>query len=177
MAYTLNDFIGDCRQALLPDNGPQGREHARRCLEKLLVNEEFVSEHCGPAAPAGIHTLYQDDELDFVVLAHIYDTAKTSPPHDHGNSWAIYGQAVLYTDMTVWERVDDQSEQGHAELTVKHTYRLNPGMAGLFEPGDIHSIEFPKGARFVRVTGTDLKRIATQRYDLENKQVMVNPPT
>jgi hypothetical protein len=25
-------------------------------------------------------------------------------PHDHGNSWAIYGQALGWTEMTEWER-------------------------------------------------------------------------
>ncbi len=29
-------------------------------------------------------------------------------------------------------------------------------MAGIFDVGDLHSIDYPEGARFARVTGTDL---------------------
>ena len=40
-----------------------------------------------------------------------------SPPHDHGESWAIYGQAKLWTDMIEWKREDDGSDPKHAKLT------------------------------------------------------------
>ena len=37
--------------------------------------------------------LYEDAEFGFCILAHDYTDAKTSDPHDHAHSWAIYGQA------------------------------------------------------------------------------------
>lgn len=174
MTYTLENLIDDCRNALATVEGPQARERIRRSVEHLLANRDFVAEHCGPDANAAIHTLYQDATTGFVVLVHIYEKGKTSPPHDHGSSWAVYGQAVSYTDMTVWERVDDQTQEGYAELKQHKRYRLNPGMAGTFEPGDIHSIHFPSGARFVRVTGTDLSQIPTRHYDLDRNTVTIS---
>jgi hypothetical protein len=75
--------------------------------------------------------------------------------------------------MTVWKRDDEADEDGKARLTEEKSYRLEPGMAGTFEPGDIHSIHFPDGARFVRVTGTDLDSIPTYRFDPENETVAV----
>ena len=59
---------------------------------------------------AGLKVLYEDPKLGFQVLAHINDKARVSPPHDHGASWAIYGQATKYTDMTEWEREDNGSD-------------------------------------------------------------------
>ena len=53
------------------------------------------------------------------------------------------------------------------------TFRLTPGKAGIFEVGDIHSIQFPDGARFVRITGTDLDSIPTNRFNLEAQSVNV----
>lgn len=38
------------------------------------------------------------------------------------------------------------------------------------------SIRFPDGARFIRVTGTDLDEIAQNMYDLENKTVKLASP-
>jgi hypothetical protein len=46
----------------------------------------------------------------------------------------------------------------------------------VFHPGQIHSIKFPSGARFVRVTGTDLNTVAQARYDLKNNRVSVDDP-
>jgi hypothetical protein len=75
--------------------------------------------------------------------------------------------------MTLWSRKDDGSKEGFADLDEGETFRLTPGKAGKFEVGDIHSIHFPAGARFVRVTGTDLDAIPTNRFDLEKKAVNV----
>ena len=99
MAYTLDAFCHDCRDALKADAGPGGREAVRRKLELLLADRDFVAEHVTPAPP-GRHTLYEDPELGFVVLCHVNPRGGKSPPHDHGASWAIYGQATEYTDMT-----------------------------------------------------------------------------
>ena len=176
MPYTLEQFCDDCRAAIKADAGDGSRENIRQNLEKLLKNEAFVAAHCGPDAEHGIHTLFHDPETDVHVLAHIYESGTKSPPHDHGPSWAVYGQALLHTDMIVWKRNDDGSVDGQAELEVGDTYRLNPGMAGTFNPGDIHSIEFPDGARFVRITGTDLNQVEQKMFNLEENSVKVSSP-
>jgi hypothetical protein len=66
-------------------------------LERLLANKDLVEEYCGDAVPTGLKVLYEDPKLGFQILAHINDKARVSPPHDHGASWAIYGQATKYT--------------------------------------------------------------------------------
>ena len=115
MAYELQQFISDCRSILERDPGPKGREQVRTRLEHLLQNHDFVRHHC-EEAPRGLHVLYEDPKLGFQILAHINDKARVSPPHDHGDSWAIYGQATHYTDMTEWEREDDGHDPQHAKL-------------------------------------------------------------
>ena len=173
MAYSLDRFCTDCRRALKADPGEGGHEAVRHNLENLLADKDFVAAHCGPQAEAGIRTIYRDKETDFNVLVHVYEAGKTGPPHDHGTSWAVYGQVAEYTDMTAWKRLDDGSKEGEAKLERAGTVRLEPGMAGTFEVGDIHSIHFPDGARFMRVTGTDLDAIPTQRYDPDAGSVAV----
>jgi len=173
MAYTLEQFCADCHDALAKDRGNGGREAVRRNLERLLQNRELVEKECAPDRPRGTYTLYHDPELDFHVLAHCFDKGTVSPPHDHGNSWAIYGQARHHTDMTVWRRTDESKRPGHAELAVKGKYRLNVGDVGIFHPGDIHSIDFPDGARFIRVTGTDLDHVDQAVYNLKDNTVKI----
>jgi predicted metal-dependent enzyme (double-stranded beta helix superfamily) len=171
MAYGLDQFISDCRSILSADSGPPGRERVRTQLERLLQNPDFIGEHCSEKTPRGLHTLYEDPELGFQILAHINDKARVSPPHDHGYSWAIYGQATHHTDMTEWEREDDGSDPDHARLKPVKKYRLTPGHAGIYQDGKIHSIDYPDYARFVRVTGTNLDKIERVRFDLETGEV------
>jgi predicted metal-dependent enzyme (double-stranded beta helix superfamily) len=170
--YDLDQFIADCRATLTRDPGPQGREQVRLDLERLLANQDFVREYCGDDQPSGLKVLYEDGKLGFQILAHINDKARVSPPHDHGESWAIYGQASKYTDMTEWERKDNGSDPKHAKLTPKKKYRLNPGQAGIYQDGAIHSIDYPDKARFVRVTGANLDKIDRVKFDLKTGEVL-----
>ena len=175
MPYELDQFIADCRSVLSRDPGPKGREEVRVKLEQLLRNADFVRAHC-EEAPRGLHVLYEDPELGFQILAHINDKARMSPPHDHGASWAIYGQATHYTDMIEWEREDSAGDPKHAKLTPAKKYRLMPGHAGIYQDGKIHSIDYPDHARFIRVTGTNLDRIQRVRFDLKTGEVQPMTP-
>ena len=169
MAYALYEFIADCRAILQRDPGPKGREDVRQHLERLLANKDFVAATCGDDVPTGLKLLYEDKDLGFQVLAHVNDKARKSPPHDHGASWAIYGQAAKYTEMIEWERVGGNDK--HAELKETKRYRLNPGEAGIYQNGAIHSIDYPDRARFIRVTGTNLDKIERVRFDLKTGEV------
>jgi predicted metal-dependent enzyme (double-stranded beta helix superfamily) len=171
MAYELDQFIADCRSVLKRDPGPDGREDVRANLERLLQNRDFVETHCGDQVDRGLKVLYEDPDLKFQILAHVNDKARVSPPHDHGDSWAIYGQAKLWTDMTEWRREDNGKDPRHAKLTPAKKYRLNPGQAGIYQNGAIHSIDYPDKSRFVRVTGTDLDKIDRIRIDLATGEV------
>jgi hypothetical protein len=171
MPYDLDQFASDCRAILERDPGPAGREQVRLKLEHLLSNKDFVEKYCGDHVPRGLRVLYEDPDLGFQILAHVNDKARVSPPHDHGASWAIYGQATHYTDMIEWEREDAGSSSDAAKLKPVKKYRLLPGHAGLYQDGAIHSIDYPDHARFIRVTGTNLDSIARVRFDLATGKV------
>lgn len=170
MPYDLDTFTADCHSIFSRDPGPAGREEVRVLLEKLLSNPEFVRKHCVEAKP-GLHLLYEDPVLKFQVLAHINENPRVSPPHDHGASWAIYGQATEYTDMTEWDRTDSGADPAQATLKPRKTYRLAPGHAGIYQDGTIHSIDYPAKSCFVRVTGTNLDRIPRVMFDLKTGTV------
>ena len=165
MTNALDAFIKDARSALEDNDGPAGREKVRVLLEKLLANKSFVDEAVGPAAPIGTRKLYEDKDLGFVVLAHCNPKPHKSPPHDHGSSWAIYGQAIKYTDMSEYRRVDGNQGEGEAKLEEVRSYRLDPGHAGVYDVGAIHAIDYPEGSRFVRVTGRDLDHVRRLKFD------------
>jgi len=171
MAYDLDQFIADCKATLAREPGPPGREKVRANLEKLLANADFVRVYAGDDQPKGVKVLYEDPTLGFQVLAHINEKAHASPPHDHGTSWAIYGQATQYTDIIEWAREDNGADSKHAKLKPAKKYRLTPGKAGIYQDGAIHSIDYPDRARFIRVTGIDLEKIDRIKIALKTGEV------
>ena len=105
MAHTLEQFAAACHRILKTDPGPTGRQQVCTLLREVLQDEAFVTAHLGDDVPER-KLLYEDPELGFCILAHVYTDARTSPPHDHGSSWAVYGQAIKHTDMSEYKRLD-----------------------------------------------------------------------
>lgn len=164
MSYTLDDFCRDTRAILAKHDDHEGRDEVRQKLEKLLVDPAFCAAHLGADKRPGMRQIYEDPEMHFCVLVYDMADPRTSPPHDHGDSWAVYGQAAGYTDMTMWSTQD-----GRVKPT--RTFRLEPGMAGLFDVREIHSIQYAAGSKFVRVTGVDLGRTRRRVFDAETGAV------
>ena len=96
MAYTLEKFVADCRAALMKDPGPAGRELARQYTERACSDPDFVAKHLGPDNHDDRKILYEDPDLKFCILAHVYKGHKNSNPHDHGPSWAVYGLSLIH---------------------------------------------------------------------------------
>src|SRR6187399_2248910 len=101
MSLTLTTFAARVRETLQQGNNPAGREQVAALLRDALVDRAFVESLFDDASPER-KVVYQDPQLGFCILAHRYTDAKDSPPHDHGPSWAIYGQADGETVMTDW---------------------------------------------------------------------------
>lgn len=159
MSYSLDDFCADTRATLAERDDHEGREIIRQKLELLLQDESFCAAYVGADSDAGMCQIFEDPNLHFCVLTYNMVQARTSPPHDHGESWAVYGQAAGYTDMTIWSEPDN----GNIEPT--QIFRLEAGQAGLFDVRQIHSIEYPAGSKFVRVTGVDMSLETRRVFD------------
>ena len=166
MGYSLVEFCHDVRAILRESDDRDGRERVRQKLEALLGDRDFCAKYVGPGNDAGMEQIHEDPELHFCVLAYNMTEPRTSPPHDHGASWAVYGQAGGHTDMTVWSAPDDGGR-----LEPVRTFRLAAGQAGLFDVREIHSIDYTAGAKFVRVTGVDMTDQERRVFDTATGEV------
>jgi hypothetical protein len=166
MAYTLDQFATDCRAALLKDPGPAGRELVRQYTEKACADSDFVARHLGPDADAERKVLYEDPDLHFCILAHVYKGAKSSAPHDHGPSWAIYGQAVGVTEMTDWRLVEKPANGQPGKVAKVRTYKMAPGMAHLYGEGVLHSPRRETDTRLIRIEGIDLSEVKRDKFEV-----------
>ena len=97
-------------------------------LQDVLTDDTFVATHLPDDGPDR-KILYEDPELGFCILGHVHHGAKESQPHDHGPTWAIYGQAAGVTEMTDWEVVEPATEDKPGKVRFIKTYTLTPGSA------------------------------------------------
>lgn len=159
MAYTLDNLIQDCRSALSADQGREGRERVCAAVANALKDPTFVAEHISPDLTQERSVIYEDPDFGFCVCAHVYRDAKDSQPHDHGSTWAIYGQADGITEMTDWEIVEAATETMPAKVKQIKAYRLEPGDVHLYEVGDVHAPYRDAPTRLLRIEGEDTTRL------------------
>jgi len=98
MSHTLEQFAAQCHDFIKAEPGPVGRKKVAALLQEVLKDQAFIDKHVD-ANTGERKILYEDPEFGFCILAHDYTDAKTSDPHDHAHSWAIYGQARGETQM------------------------------------------------------------------------------
>jgi predicted metal-dependent enzyme (double-stranded beta helix superfamily) len=164
MPVTLEQFASECHTILQSEPGPSGRRQICMLLEQLLRDPQFVSSNVSESTPER-QVLYEDPELGFCVLAHNYKGAKESPPHDHGPSWAIYGQARGETEMTDYALVSAATPERPGKAKALRTYKLTPGTAYLYNEGDLHSPRRRGPTQLIRIEGMNMDRIKRLRFE------------
>ncbi|MBV1799978.1 hypothetical protein [Siccirubricoccus sp. G192] len=133
-------------------------------MREALQDPEFIAAHIPEGTPER-KVLYEDPELGFAILAHAYTGAKSSKPHDHGPSWAIYGQAAGETIMTDWDCLERPAEGKPGKARRLRDYSLKPGDAHLYEPGVLHSPRRDGATRLLRIEGVNMDRVTRLPYE------------
>lgn len=164
MAHTLQQFAATCHDVLKAEPGPAGRKKVCALLQEVLADEKFVSTHISDGVPDR-KILYEDPELSFCILAHNYLGAKESSPHDHGSSWAIYGQARGETEMTDYELLEPASPDKPGKVRKLRTYKLTPGVAHVYNEGDLHSPKRVASTRLIRIEGVNMEKVRRLKYE------------
>jgi predicted metal-dependent enzyme (double-stranded beta helix superfamily) len=164
MGHTLAGFAAACHRILTEEPGRAGRERVCALLKDVLADDAFVTEHLEDDGPER-KILYEDPQLGFCILAHVYHGPKESQPHDHGPSWAIYGQARGETVMSDWAVVEPAAGEGPARVKRVRHYTLTPGAAHVYHEGDVHSPRREGPTRLIRIEGTNMERVQRRPYE------------
>jgi hypothetical protein len=161
---TLEQFAAQCHDAIKSSPGTAGREKVRDLVKQVLAEPGFVEKYIPDGTPER-HVLYEDPELGFTILAHGYTGAKGSKPHDHGPSWAIYGQADGETIMTDWECLARPTESAPGKAKFVRNYVMKPGDAYLYDVGVLHSPERKSSTRLLRIEGLNMAKVKRLPYE------------
>jgi predicted metal-dependent enzyme (double-stranded beta helix superfamily) len=166
MTQSIEEFGRNCHDILKQGHGPEQLEQVRRGLEKVLVDEEILATHLGAEADEPRKIIYEDEELGFCILAHVFKGASQSSPHDHGPTWAIYGQATGTTEMTEYRMLQPAEDDNPGKVEVAKSYRLDPGMAVAYQAGQIHAPRREGETRLIRIEGSDVTKIKRAAYEV-----------
>lgn len=163
MAHTLESFASECRRVLKADPGPNGRGKVRDLVQEVLKDENFVGAYLNDKTPDR-QVIYEDPELGFCICAHLNRDAREANPHDHGSSWAIYGQAFGETEMTDWEVIEPAAEGKPGKVRRARVYALKPGMAHIYNEGDVHSPKRVATTGLIRIEGKNTQTMKRLSY-------------
>ena len=135
-------------------------------VSKAVKDQDFVQDYLPDRVngePPRI-VLYEDERLGFCICGHVYADAALGSPHDHGPSWAIYGQADGITEMSEWSVVQ-QLENGVKKVTLESSYTMEVGDVRFYDIGVVHSPTRKHPVKLLRVEGENLDNI--KRSDIE----------
>jgi hypothetical protein len=167
MAYTLSQMADELRAALAARPARDCADALCAIVSRALNDRAFVDRHL-PDRPPGENpreVLFEDPGLGFCICGHVYTGAAATGPHDHGTSWAIYGQADGVTEMTDWKIVRPAAGDAPALVEPVRTYRLARGDAHFYDVGDIHSPKRDAPTRLIRVEGANLDRVTRSKIE------------
>ncbi len=162
MTQSIDEFGRLCSALLKVEPGPAGRQKVCDLLKPLLADKAFV-EKTVPESTSERELLYEDPELKFCVFAEHKGGAKVGKPHDHGPSWAIYGQAAGETEMVEWQLLEPATSDRPGKVRKARVYSMTPGSAYVYNEGVLHSPSRTAPTRLIRVEGVNLDQFRALR--------------
>lgn len=175
--YTLQQFVTDLRQIT------SGTRDEKALLSKLrpmvkqiaLADGWRTERHYQADADQGfgVHVLHDEPDHSLFVTAISWLPGRGAPAHDHG-SWAVIVGVDGPEKNTFWERTDDRSRPGYAELRKIGEKICDVGDVLALPAGTIHSVtnESDRTSLSFHVYGRHLNYANRSKYDPEKKTEM-----
>ena len=161
---TIEALGARLHEILKSENNASGRQKVCAALQEVLTDKQFVAKYLDDSTPER-KVLYEDPQLGFCILAHYSRVPKESAPHDHGPSWAIYGQAMGETQMSDWELIEPASSDKPGKVRRTRTYKLTPGVAHVYNEGDLHSPARTDSTKLIRIEGVNMEKVKRLKFE------------
>lgn len=149
-------------------------------VARLILNPSWRADQ-KPAIWPNEVTLHRNADPPFVVLAYFWEPGMVDIIHDHG-SWGVVGCLFGSMDEIKYQRLDDGSREGFADLRPRQPLLMNPGETTAILPLDegIHRLgNVDKGYSVtINVYGKPVRRGYIRFFYPEEKRVVpAYPPS
>jgi predicted metal-dependent enzyme (double-stranded beta helix superfamily) len=135
-------FIADVRAVWSREpDGARRMEQARPLLERLVMDPALKAHSARWPSTEGRKNLllYVDPEHGFAINAVVREPGRTGGVHDHAHAWVLYGILDGSESLERYERRDDGSRPGYAEVTLASVTTGTQGKVDLVRPYAIHA--------------------------------------
>jgi predicted metal-dependent enzyme (double-stranded beta helix superfamily) len=135
-------FIEELRQIWTAKADIRSRmEAAKPVLEQLVKDDGLRAiSATWPSTEGGKNLLlYVDPDHGFAINAVVRVPGRKGRPHDHGEAWVLYGVLDGTESLERYDRLDDGSKPGHAEIKLTSVTTGSQGKVDLVPPHDIHA--------------------------------------
>jgi predicted metal-dependent enzyme (double-stranded beta helix superfamily) len=123
-----------------PENARR-MERARPLLEALVKDPDLKAQSARWPSTEGYKNLllYVDAERYFAINAVVRTPGRLGGVHDHADAWVLYAVLDGLEHLERYERIDDGSRPGHAELRLASVTTGTQGTVDLVPPHAIHA--------------------------------------
>src|SRR5437660_3931914 len=138
----LEKFIADLRTIWSAEADNRLRmERAKPLLEQLVKDAGLKAHSANWPSTEGYKNLllYVDPDYQFVINAVVRMPGRTGSVHDHADAWVLYGVLDGTESLERYDRVDDGSRPGYAELKLSSVTTGSQGKVDLVPPRAIHA--------------------------------------
>jgi predicted metal-dependent enzyme (double-stranded beta helix superfamily) len=172
--YHLSQFVGDVRDITKESTDDksiidQVRPLAKRlALDKSWLQDRFYQ--AGAEQGFGVHLLHEDKDHTLAVFAVSWLPKRGTPPHNHG-TWAVVAGVVGPEKNTFWERTDDGSRAGYAELKKVGEWVCGVGDVVAMLRDDIHGVinETDNVTLSLHIYGKHINYTGRSQFDPDKK--------
>jgi 3-mercaptopropionate dioxygenase len=135
-------FIADLRAIWAAQPDDQRRmEAAKPLLERLVLDPALKAHSASWPSTEGRKNLllYVDPDHHFVINGVVRMPGRTGGVHDHADAWVLYGVLDGSESLERFDRVDDGSRSGYAEVKLASVTTGTQGKVDLVPPHAIHA--------------------------------------
>ena len=174
----FEQFVAQLREIWEQHGDNQARmEKARPLLEQLVKDPALKASSADWPSTEGRKNLllYVDPDHLFVINAVVRMPGRTGSVHDHADAWVLYGVLDGSESLERFERIDDGSRPGYAEVKLSSVTTGTQGKVDLVAPHAIHAEQggpTRSVAIIVRSQRLGEGTVLQRRYDPEAKTVV-----
>lgn len=156
-------------------------DQLRPAFAKLLAADNWLPEEyaspdhkSGMGGGIGQYALYRAEDGSLCLFSLVVPPKSRTPVHDH-LAWGLVGLYRGQQHETVYRRLDDGGEEGHARLEIERQQQINRGeFYSLLPPaGDIHFVETTseEASVSIHLLANDTACVWRHRFDPEAETV------